>query len=207
MNEDTTQDSLRSIDNDLLSILSARGCPVPPRAAQSRPDASQGYKGTAEDFGWALEMRREAAQRATERDPTEAREWAESSPTVSPNDPVARIATEFLRKMQVAEDCGLAEWDGTNWRLKPKPSARPTTENREYPRFSESMTSSHFHKARKVGHDHWKACCPAHDDHNPSLSITRGKTHWLFTCWSHGCTWLDIVHAAGLDGFDFRIAS
>jgi hypothetical protein len=136
----------------------------------------------------------------------EAREWAEATPAVNRDDPTARAASEFLRKMQIAEDCELAEWDGTKWRVKPQPRSAPSAAH-EYPLFTESMIASHFHKARKIGRDRWTVCCPAHDDHNPSLSITRGRTHWLFTCWSQECAWLDIVHAAGLDGFDLRVAS
>jgi hypothetical protein len=203
----STRDSLRPIDVDLLDILSARDCPLPPETVLGTADMSEGYRGTAEDFRWALKMRLEATHRAIRRDRTESREWAKKKPAIKPDDSTAKVATEFLRKMQVAENLGLAEWDGTNWRPKPEPRTKPITKDREYPPFTESMITSYFHKARKVGRDRWTACCPAHDDHNPSLSITRGNTHWLFTCWSHRCDWLSIIQAAGLHGLDFRIAS
>jgi hypothetical protein len=201
----TTKGSLKSIDDDLLSILRAESCPLPPETAQGARDPSQGYRGTAEDLTWALQMRKEAKNRATERDRAEARKWAEAQPAVNSNDPAARSTSVFLRKMQMAEDRGLAEWDGTKWRLKSKPKATPTTENREYPPFTESMIISRFHKARKIGRDRWTACCPAHDDHNPSLTITRGTTRWLFMCWSHRCSWIEILQAAGLGDADTRI--
>jgi hypothetical protein len=203
----STRDSLRPIDDDLLGILSAKRCSLPPATARGAEDPSEVRRRAAATPRWVLEMRQEAAQRTIERDRAEAREWAETTPVVSAGDSVVRAATEILRKMQEAEDCGLAEWDGTNWRLKPILGTRPITWDREYPPFTESLITSHFHKARKVGRDRWTACCPAHDDHNPSLSITRGKTQWLFTCWWHHCEWLSIIQAAGLHGFDFRIAS
>lgn len=52
-------------------------------------------------------------------------------------------------------------------------------------------------KQRKPGQ--WMACCPAHDDRDPSLSIKEahdGKV--LLHCWS-GCTADDIVAAIGLE--------
>ena len=45
----------------------------------------------------------------------------------------------------------------------------------------------------------WKACCPAHADTNPSLSIAEGDDRRvLLKCWA-GCEVLDIVHALGLE--------
>ncbi len=51
-------------------------------------------------------------------------------------------------------------------------------------------------KVMKAGQ--WKACCPAHDDREPSLSIRAaddGKV--LLHCWA-GCTASDITAAVGL---------
>ena len=46
--------------------------------------------------------------------------------------------------------------------------------------------------------DQWQARCPAHDDRNPSLSITRGDDgRVLLKCWS-GCGAADVVQAVGL---------
>lgn len=48
----------------------------------------------------------------------------------------------------------------------------------------------------KVGDRKWKACCPAHDDNNPSLSIAladSGKV--LLKCWSQNCSFEAIMKA------------
>ena len=49
----------------------------------------------------------------------------------------------------------------------------------------------------------FKARCPAHDDHDPSLTVIRGETSWLVTC-HVGCQFLDIVSAAGLSPLAFK---
>lgn len=54
-------------------------------------------------------------------------------------------------------------------------------------------------KVRKTGPDRWLACCPAHDDKHPSLSIRElpdGRT--LVKCWT-GCDTEDVLAAAGLE--------
>ena len=43
----------------------------------------------------------------------------------------------------------------------------------------------------------WKACCPAHPDENPSLSIDQGKRGAVLKCWA-GCTPAAVVKAIGL---------
>jgi hypothetical protein len=44
----------------------------------------------------------------------------------------------------------------------------------------------------------WRACCPAHDDRNPSLSITEiSDGTLLLKCWA-GCSAAEIVTAVGL---------
>lgn len=44
----------------------------------------------------------------------------------------------------------------------------------------------------------WIACCPAHDDHNPSLSVAETSDGAiLIHCWA-GCDAIDIVSAIGL---------
>ena len=47
------------------------------------------------------------------------------------------------------------------------------------------------------------ACCPAHDDRNPSLSITLKGTKILVHCFSRGCTFDEIRIALGLGVLDF----
>lgn len=54
-------------------------------------------------------------------------------------------------------------------------------------------------KVKPAGANKWKACCPAHDDKNPSLAIsetTDGVV--LLKCWT-GCTTQNIVSAIGLE--------
>ena len=41
------------------------------------------------------------------------------------------------------------------------------------------------------------SCCPAHDDKNPSLSITEKDGKILLKCWA-GCTNEEVVDALGL---------
>lgn len=53
-------------------------------------------------------------------------------------------------------------------------------------------------KVKPIGVAKWKACCPAHDDKAPSLSIREaddGKV--LLHCWA-GCTTAEITAAIGL---------
>ena len=51
---------------------------------------------------------------------------------------------------------------------------------------------------RSTGEGRWQACCPAHDDQNPSLSISLGDDNRvLFHCHS-GCEPADICSAMGL---------
>lgn len=45
--------------------------------------------------------------------------------------------------------------------------------------------------------DQYTACCPAHDDKSPSLSLTEKEGKILLNCWA-GCTCDEIVDALGL---------
>jgi len=48
----------------------------------------------------------------------------------------------------------------------------------------------------------WMALCPAHDDHDPSLSVTQGDHQpVVLHCWA-GCTPREVVAALGLDFTD-----
>jgi len=44
----------------------------------------------------------------------------------------------------------------------------------------------------------WLACCPAHDDKNPSLSIAEKDGKILFKCFA-GCSYVQIVQALGIN--------
>ena len=53
-------------------------------------------------------------------------------------------------------------------------------------------------KVKRTGTDRWLACCPAHDDRSPSLSVRATDDGTvLLKCWS-GCGAADIVQAVGL---------
>lgn len=56
----------------------------------------------------------------------------------------------------------------------------------------------HLHGVRQRGPGQWSACCPAHEDRSPSLSIReRDDGALLLRCWA-GCTVESIVGAVGL---------
>ncbi len=50
---------------------------------------------------------------------------------------------------------------------------------------------------RSRGTGRWQAQCPAHDDRNPSLSISEGERGLLIRCWA-GCTVEEITAAMGI---------
>ncbi|PLW69446.1 CHC2 zinc finger domain-containing protein [Pseudohalioglobus lutimaris] len=49
-------------------------------------------------------------------------------------------------------------------------------------------------KGRRIRGDQYKACCPAHDDNSPSLSITQKSDRVLLKCWS-GCSQEEVLGA------------
>lgn len=54
-------------------------------------------------------------------------------------------------------------------------------------------------KVKSAGSGKWKACCPAHDDKNPSLSIGEASDgRVLIHCWA-GCETRDVMAAIGLE--------
>lgn len=58
---------------------------------------------------------------------------------------------------------------------------------------------SRLDKVKANGPGKWKACCPAHADKNPSLSIKEvGAGTVLLKCWA-GCSAADITAAIGLE--------
>ena len=59
---------------------------------------------------------------------------------------------------------------------------------------------SKLEKVRQRG-SRWAACCPAHADSTPSLSVSEGEKAILLKCWS-GCTLQEICQALGIDQRD-----
>lgn len=58
---------------------------------------------------------------------------------------------------------------------------------------------SRLEKVRKRGNDQWSACCPAHDDRGPSLSVKElSDGRVLIKCFA-GCAADVVVDAVGLD--------
>jgi hypothetical protein len=61
---------------------------------------------------------------------------------------------------------------------------------------------SQLAKLRKTGNDSWLACCPAHDDKSPSLTVRAlDDGRILLHCFS-GCGAVDVVGALGLEMTD-----
>jgi DNA primase len=57
-------------------------------------------------------------------------------------------------------------------------------------------------KVRQKGEGQYMACCPAHDDKSPSLSVAEAKDgRILVKCFS-GCGALDVITAIGLEWDD-----
>ncbi len=53
-------------------------------------------------------------------------------------------------------------------------------------------------KLKKTGANKWLACCPAHDDRSPSLSVKYVDDKILIHCFA-GCSVVDVVEALGLE--------
>lgn len=58
---------------------------------------------------------------------------------------------------------------------------------------------NNLRKVRKMGQDRWQACCPAHDDKSPSMSIRELSDGSVLVHCFAGCSAVDIVSAVGLD--------
>jgi hypothetical protein len=54
-------------------------------------------------------------------------------------------------------------------------------------------------RVRKLAHDRWTACCPAHDDTHPSLSIRETSDGTLLLKCFSGCDVADIVQSIGME--------
>ncbi|MCO6428240.1 CHC2 zinc finger domain-containing protein [Nitrosomonas communis] len=58
----------------------------------------------------------------------------------------------------------------------------------------------HLQKVKRVGEGRYLACCPVHDDKNPSMTVTV-KPDGVVVMYCHACgaKGLDIVNALGID--------
>jgi hypothetical protein len=58
---------------------------------------------------------------------------------------------------------------------------------------------SRLEKVRSSSNNNWTACCPAHNDKNPSLGIAYEDGKILLHCFAQQCSVNDIVEAIGLE--------
>jgi len=56
----------------------------------------------------------------------------------------------------------------------------------------------HLEAVRRRSRGYYQACCPAHDDRTPSLSIREGERGVLLKCWA-GCELTAIIGKLGLE--------
>ena len=61
---------------------------------------------------------------------------------------------------------------------------------------------SRLDKVRSNGHDKWMACCPAHDDSDPSLSITTGDDGRILMHCFAGCAIDEITSSLSISPRD-----
>lgn len=58
---------------------------------------------------------------------------------------------------------------------------------------------SRLQKVKQIGHGNWIACCPAHEDHNPSLAIRECEDgRILIHCFAE-CSVSEVLDAMDLD--------
>lgn len=58
---------------------------------------------------------------------------------------------------------------------------------------------SRLQKAKRTGKNSWLACCPAHDDKHPSMSITEGDDGRVLVKCFAGCSIDEITGSVGMD--------
>lgn len=61
---------------------------------------------------------------------------------------------------------------------------------------------SKLDKVRKNGYNRWIACCPAHDDRNPSLSIAEPEPNKILIHCHAGCKTSNVLAAIDLEMTD-----
>ncbi len=57
---------------------------------------------------------------------------------------------------------------------------------------------SRLQRVRKTGADRWIACCPAHDDRSPSLTVRQVEDGRILVHCFSGCGAADVVESVGL---------
>ena len=57
-------------------------------------------------------------------------------------------------------------------------------------------------RVRRTGDRRWIACCPAHDDRRPSLTIREADDGRVLLCCFGGCQTADVLDALGLSWSD-----
>ena len=57
-------------------------------------------------------------------------------------------------------------------------------------------------RVKENGKNHIEACCPAHDDNNPSLSISMKADRILINCHA-GCSFQEIISALDMGNHSF----
>jgi hypothetical protein len=57
---------------------------------------------------------------------------------------------------------------------------------------------SKLQKVKKTGSNKWIACCPVHNDTNPSMTITEKDGKTLCFCFACGATGKDVAEAVGI---------
>src|SRR5258707_6844546 len=67
-----------------------------------------------------------------------------------------------------------------------------------YPAFLTHF-AARLQKVHKSGTEGWIACCPAHDDQNPSLSISLGQKGKILVHCHAGCSAEEVVQVLGLN--------
>ncbi|HYD34382.1 MAG TPA: CHC2 zinc finger domain-containing protein [Methylophilaceae bacterium] len=60
---------------------------------------------------------------------------------------------------------------------------------------------SRLDKVKRTTNNSWLACCPAHDDRSPSLTLTDRDGRILIHCFA-GCSTESVIGAIGLDWDD-----
>lgn len=64
------------------------------------------------------------------------------------------------------------------------------------------MLISRLAKVKRTGKDSWIACCPAHSDRTPSLTVRELEDGRILVHCFSGCAAVDVVAAVGLEMTD-----